>query len=154
MSVTFPVLIDISCHFSNFRDFANDQVNSEIDTRDSIAAFTEFGFRSHYRRVNNGDLLSRAGVLDYEVLKELQEPSEDLKARVPSFFGKPPRCQEAPTSETSIAAPFNSISLDLSGAPFIARNATSESGNGGRPGGFRDERLLHDVAVCMLDNMK
>ena len=143
------------------RDFACDQHDSESNTRDFIANFANFGFESHYKRVNNGDLLSKAGFLGYEKVKLLRELPADLKARFPVLFDTKyhsPKCKERSTSETITATNMDSASLDLTGTTdtsFLATKATAEpSGEGvsnGRPRNIRNNELLLAVAACMVE---
>ncbi|CAF9922132.1 MAG: hypothetical protein ALECFALPRED_002011 [Alectoria fallacina] len=152
------------------RDFAYDQHGSEIiNTRAFIANFAHCGFRSRHRRVNSGDLLSKAGVLGYEKRKPLQEPSADLKARFPGFFDMkyfpPPQPQKKRSTmdtTTTTTTVKSSVSSDLSGTtdtPSVATtSATTDPAEGDndtrRPHCIRDDPLMLAVAVCMLEYMK
>ncbi|KAL9075281.1 MAG: hypothetical protein Q9161_001658 [Pseudevernia consocians] len=151
-------------HLPELRDFAYDQHDSVNHTRGFIADFADFGFRSQHRRVNNGDLLSKAGILGYEKQKPLQDPPAHLKAQFPGFFDmdySPSRCPGCPTSDTTTTVTTNSVSSNLSNTidtSTIATSATTESreeeNNNRRRRGIRDDPLLLAVAVCILESMR
>ena len=137
------------------RDFAYDQHDSEPSTGDFIANFANFGFQSHHKRVDNGDLLSKAGFLGYEKVKLLRKLPADLKAR---FSGSFPKCEERSTSETITGTTMDSTSLDPSGTTdtsYLAIKATAEPSeeefSNGRPRGIRSNELLLAVAACMVE---
>ncbi|KAM0802226.1 hypothetical protein BDR22DRAFT_820162 [Usnea florida] len=148
-------------HPIKVRDFAYNQHDSEPNTRDFIANFGNFGFESHHKRVNNGDLLSKAGFLAYEKVKLFQELPTDLKARFSGFFDlnyHPPKCEERSTSETITGTIVDSASLDPSGTTAtssLATKATAEPSeeevSNGRPRAIRDNELLLAVAACMVE---
>ena len=162
------MLIDTSTlspnHLTKVRDFAYSQHDSEPNTRDFIANFVNFGFESHHKRVNNGDLLSKAGFLGYEKGKLLRELPADLKARFSGFFDMNchlPQCQERSTSETITGTTMDSVSSDLSGTtstPSTATKATAEPPekevSNRRPRGIRSNELLLAVAACMVEYMR
>ena len=142
------------------RDFAYEH-DLEPNTRDFIANFAIFGFESHHKRVDNGDLLSKAGFLGYEKVKLRRELPADLKARIPGVFDTnyhPPKCEERSTSETITGTTVDSASLGPSGTTdtsSLAIKATAEpSGkefSDGRPRGIRNNELLHAIAAYMVE---
>ena len=151
-------------HPIKVHDFAYDQHDSEPNTRDFIANFANFGFESHYKRVNNGDLLSKAGFLGYEKVKLLRELPADLKARFPGFLDKnyhPPKCEERSTSETIAGTNMDSASLDYSGTTdtsFLASKASAkpskERASNERPQKIRNKGLLLAVAAYMVEHKR
>ena len=148
-------------HPIKVRDFAYDQHDSEPSTRDFIANFANFGFESHHKRVNNGDLLSKAGFLAYERVKQLRELPADLKARFSGFLDlnyQPPKCEERSTSETITGTTMDSTSLDPSGTTdtySLATKATAEPSeeevSDGRHRGIRNNELLLAIAAYMVE---
>ena len=137
------------------RDFAYGQHDSETDTRDFIANFAKFGFESHHKRVDNGDLLSKAGFLGYEKVKLLRELPADLKAR---FSGSFPKYEKRSTTEMITGTTMDSASLDPSGTTdtsYLAIRATPEPSeeeiSNERPRGIRSNELLLAVAACMVE---
>ena len=151
-------------HLIEVRDFAYDQHDSEPTTSDFIANFANFGFESHHKRVNNGDLLSKAGFLGYEKVKLLRELPADLKARFSGFFDMNyhhPKCEQHPTSETITGTTMDSASSDLDGTADTSSTATGataepreEEVSNGRPRGFRNNELLLAVAAYMVEHKR
>ena len=150
-------------HPIKVHDFAYDQHDSEANTRDFIANFANFGIESHYKRVNNGDLLSKAGFLGYEKVKLLREPA-GLKARIPGFFDKnyhPQKCEEGSTSKNITGTNVDSASLDHSGTTntsFLATKPTAELSeerdSNRRPWKIRKNELLLAVAAYMVEHKR
>lgn len=104
--------------------------DSETKYSKSITNFADFGFQTRPGRLNNGDSVSKVGVLGCEETKQLQDPSVGLKARFPGVFDityHQPQGQEGPASESTTTTTMNSASSGLTGSTMTPSIPSSAS---------------------------